>query len=69
MTNNPDVIPTLLDGAIAIHEMVRSYEHAGFTRAEAIHITLTQLANNQRITAEIEAEDRRRAEERRRPQE
>lgn len=63
-----DPITTLLSAAVAFHEMVRSYEHAGFTRKEAIDITTAQTTAHGRAQMEIAAEDRRRAEDRKRAQ-
>jgi hypothetical protein len=63
------MISSMLSGALAHNEMVRSYEHAGFTRQEAIQITTDLLLGHQRIQAEIAAEEKRRAEEQKRANE
>lgn len=38
-------------GAIATHEMFISYVNAGFTRAEALQITIALITNAQTIAA------------------
>jgi hypothetical protein len=53
------MIAPLLQSALAHNEMVRAYEHAGFTRAEAIQITTTILTEGQRTRTLIEAETRK----------
>lgn len=33
-----NMVPTLLQGAIATHEMYKAYREAGFTRTEALEL-------------------------------